>query len=65
MVLFSANPLSRAHYQALFRERRIDKRYEAIAPALPRIEFPCTRSSRIVAGEPFFRMQARTTGATH
>ncbi len=57
LVLFSANPLSRAHYQALFRERRIDKRYEAIAPALPRIEFPCTRSSRIVAGEPFFRMQ--------
>jgi tRNA pseudouridine32 synthase/23S rRNA pseudouridine746 synthase len=57
LVLFSANPASRARYQALFRERRIEKRYEAIAPALPAIEFPCTRSSRLVAGDPFFRMQ--------
>jgi len=57
LVLFSTSPDSRARYQALFRERRIEKRYEAIAPALPGIGFPCTRSSRIVAGEPFFRMQ--------
>jgi tRNA pseudouridine32 synthase/23S rRNA pseudouridine746 synthase len=57
LVLFSANPDSRARYQALFRERRIAKGYEAIAPALPGVEFPCTRCSRIVAGEPFFRMQ--------
>ena len=57
LVLFSANPQSRARYQALFRERRIEKSYEAIAPALPDIEFPCTRSSRVVAGEPFFRMR--------
>ena len=57
LVLFSTNPHSRAQYQALFRERRIEKRYEAIAPALPGVEFPCVRSSRIVPGEPFFRMQ--------
>ncbi|HEY8010715.1 MAG TPA: pseudouridine synthase [Rudaea sp.] len=57
LVLFSANPHSRARYQALFRERRIEKSYEAIAPALPDVEFPCTRSSRMVAGEPFFRVQ--------
>ena len=57
LVLFSANPSSRARYQALFRERRIGKSYEAIAPALPDVEFPCTRSSRMVAGQPFFRMQ--------
>jgi tRNA pseudouridine32 synthase/23S rRNA pseudouridine746 synthase len=57
LVLFSANPLTRARYQALFRERLISKSYEAIAPALPGVEFPCIRSSRIVAGEPFFRMQ--------
>ena len=57
LVLFSTNPHSRARYQALFRERRIEKRYEAIAPALPAVEFPCTRASRMVAGEPFFRMQ--------
>ena len=57
LVLFSANPHNRARYQALFRERRIEKSYEAIAPALPTLELPCIRASRIVAGEPFFRMQ--------
>jgi len=57
LVLFSANRGSRAAYQALFRERRIDKRYEALAPALPGLSFPLLRHSRIVAGEPFFRMQ--------
>jgi tRNA pseudouridine32 synthase/23S rRNA pseudouridine746 synthase len=57
VVLFSTNPNSRARYQALFRERRIEKHYEAIAPPLPGDDFPCVRSSRIVAGEPFFRMQ--------
>lgn len=57
LVLFSTNPDTRASYQALFRERRIEKQYEALAPALPGIEFPCVRASRIVAGEPFFRMQ--------
>ncbi|MBQ4854003.1 pseudouridine synthase [Rhodanobacter sp. B2A1Ga4] len=57
LVLFSANPASRATYQALFRERRIDKRYEALAPALPGMAFPLRRCSRIVAGDPFFRMR--------
>jgi len=57
LVLFSTNARTRSQYQALFRERRIEKHYEAIAPALPGIAFPCVRSSRIVAGEPFFRMQ--------
>ena len=57
LVLFSTNPKTRARYQALFRERRIQKTYEAIAPPLPDLAFPHTRSSRIVAGEPFFRMR--------
>lgn len=56
LVLFSANPASRASYQALFRQRRIDKWYEALAPALPAEVFPLCRRSRIVRGEPFFRM---------
>lgn len=56
LVLFSANPASRAAYQALFRERRIDKRYEALAPPSPALAFPLIRRSRLVAGEPFFRM---------
>ena len=57
LVLFSANPDTRASYQALFRERRIEKRYEAIAPALPSMEFPRTHCSCLAAGDPFFRMQ--------
>ncbi|CAN7288305.1 pseudouridine synthase [Pseudoxanthomonas sp. LjRoot168] len=57
VVMFSTRPESRARYQALFRERRIEKRYQAIAPALPHLVFPCIRTSRIVAGEPFFRVQ--------
>lgn len=57
LVLFSANPATRAAYQALFRERRIHKRYEAIAPALPGRSFPLVHASRLEAGEPFFRMR--------
>ena len=56
LVLFSQRPDSRDAYQRLFRERRIDKTYEALAPALPDLVFPLRRLSRIVAGEPFFRM---------
>jgi tRNA pseudouridine32 synthase/23S rRNA pseudouridine746 synthase len=57
LVLFSADPRSRSAYQALFRERRIEKRYEAVAPALPGQGFPMLRESRLLAGEPFFRMR--------
>nr|WP_243041494.1 pseudouridine synthase [Dyella sedimenti] len=57
LVLFSADPSSRAAYQALFRERRIDKHYQAWAPALPAVDFPRVRRTRIEAGEPFFRMR--------
>jgi tRNA pseudouridine32 synthase/23S rRNA pseudouridine746 synthase len=57
LVLFSTNPATRARYQALFRDRRIEKSYEALAPALPQLEFPLTRATRLVRGEPFFRMQ--------
>lgn len=57
LVLFSSDPGSRAAYQALFRERRIEKHYLARAPGLPGRDFPQRRRSRIVAGEPFFRMR--------
>ncbi|MGL4315241.1 MAG: pseudouridine synthase [Pseudomonas sp.] len=57
LVLFSANPVSRGRYQALFRERQIDKSYQAIAPALPELDFPLLRETRLDAGEPFFRMR--------
>lgn len=57
LVLFSANPATRTAYQSLFRERRIHKRYEAVAPALPQASFPLVRATRLVPGEPFFRMR--------
>ena len=57
LVLFSANPQSRSAYQSLFPTRRIEKHYEAIARALPDLELPRVHKSRLVEGEPFFRMQ--------
>ncbi|HEY5972926.1 MAG TPA: pseudouridine synthase [Pseudoxanthomonas sp.] len=57
LVLFSANPRSRGAYQALFRENRIEKHYEAVAPGLPELHFPLCRQSRLVRAEPFFRMR--------
>ena len=57
LVLFSCNPDSRDAYQALFRQQRIAKRYEALAPALPRLDFPLLRQTRLEPGEPFFRMR--------
>ncbi len=57
LVLFSADPGSRAAYQALFRERRIRKVYEALAPPMPDVEYPLVRRTRIEPGEPFFRMR--------
>lgn len=53
LVMFSMNPASRAAYQALFREHKIHKEYEAIARALPDVTFPLTRCTRIERGEPF------------
>lgn len=57
LVLFSANPRTRAAYQGLFRDRRIAKCYEALAPALPGLAFPLVHRSRLEQGEPFFRMR--------
>ena len=57
LLLFSCNPVSRGRYQALFRQRAMDKRYEALAAPLPQLQFPLLRETRFVAGEPFFRMQ--------
>ncbi len=60
VMLFSVNPKTRSHYTSLFRERNVRKLYEALAPnpeSSADISFPHTRRSRIVRGEPFFRMQ--------
>jgi tRNA pseudouridine32 synthase/23S rRNA pseudouridine746 synthase len=57
LVLFSACRATRGRYQTLFRDQRIDKEYEALAPALPAGGLPQTRATRIAAGTPFFRMR--------
>lgn len=57
VVLFSADPATRARYQALFRDRTIAKSYEAIAAPLPATTFPLQRQSRLERGEPFFRIR--------
>ena len=57
VVAFSTNLATRSQYQALLRTHRTDKIYEALAPALPGVSFPLVRRSRIVRGEPFFRMR--------
>lgn len=55
LVLFSRNRASRAAYQNLFRDRRVDKRYEALAPPLPRLGFPLEYSSRLARHPDGFR----------
>lgn len=58
VVLLSVNEKTRGHYARLFRERKVRKVYEALAPTSAAMsDFPITRRSRIVRGEPFFRMQ--------
>jgi tRNA pseudouridine32 synthase/23S rRNA pseudouridine746 synthase len=63
VVLFSVNPKTRGHYTSLFRNRKVTKVYEALAPTLPTMptmegtRLPTIRRSRIVPGEPFFRMK--------
>jgi len=57
LVVFSVNPSTRGAYASLFQRREVSKVYEALSHARPALDFPHTRRSRIVAGEPFFRMQ--------
>ena len=57
VILFSPNPASRGDYQSLFHKREINKVYEALAAPLPCRQLPLSHRSRMVAGEPFFRMQ--------
>nr|AIA15997.1 RNA pseudouridylate synthase [uncultured bacterium] len=58
LVVFSVNPSTRGAYASLFQRREVSKVYEALSRARPAaLDFPHVRRSRIVAGEPFFRMK--------
>lgn len=48
LVLFTVRPEERGAYQTLFRDRRVRKEYEAIAPYDPSLALPRTVRSRIV-----------------
>ncbi|MEU2715296.1 pseudouridine synthase [Streptomyces sp. NPDC007205] len=48
LVLFTVRPEERGAYQTLFRDRRVYKEYEAIAPYEPSLVLPRTVRSRIV-----------------
>ncbi|MDP2262035.1 MAG: pseudouridine synthase [Hydrogenophaga sp.] len=58
LVLLCKRPQDRDAYQRLFRERRVDKQYEAIAAWTDRLTFPLTRTSHILEDEQaFYRMR--------
>ncbi|MFR9798951.1 pseudouridine synthase [Streptomyces sp. MS06] len=48
LVLFTVRPAERGAYQALFRDRRVRKVYEGVAPRAPSLTLPVTVRSRIV-----------------
>ena len=54
LVVLSVNPQERNAYQALFRERQVNKTYQAIAPFRDDLVFPLTRQSRIEEDAQFF-----------
>ena len=58
LVLFTVQPHTRDAYQKLFRERRIEKTYEAIAPWPPTQALPVIYRSRLIESDAFMQMQA-------
>lgn len=57
LVLFSLRRETRAAYHGLFERREVRKTYHALAAWRPDLRFPLVRRSRLVEGEPFFRMR--------
>lgn len=56
VILFSCNVKTRGAYQNLFKNREVSKTYHALAPSCDDLDFPLNYQSRMVEGEPFFRM---------
>ncbi|MFE6333134.1 RluA family pseudouridine synthase [Streptomyces sp. NPDC057798] len=48
LVLFTVRPTERGAYQTLFRDRRVHKEYEAVAPYDSTLALPTTVRSRII-----------------
>jgi tRNA pseudouridine32 synthase/23S rRNA pseudouridine746 synthase len=61
VVAFCVRPQDRDAYQRLFRERRVHKVYEAIAPVRSGLALPCTHRSHLCDDETaFYRMRQAT-----
>lgn len=56
LVLFTIQPHTRDAYQRMFRDRTVEKRYEAIAPVSAVHAFPLTRRSRLIESDAFMQM---------
>ena len=57
LVLFTIQPHTRDAYQKLFRERRVEKTYQAIAPWRAELMAPTIYRSRLIESEVFMQMQ--------
>ncbi len=57
LVLFGKRLAERDAYHALFRDKNIQKRYQAVAAWRADLLLPCVHTSRLVPGEPFFKSQ--------
>jgi len=64
LVLFSIRPADRNAYQSLFRERAVEKVYEAIAPFRPdlTLTLPLTRRSRMLERADAFMQMEEVAG---
>jgi tRNA pseudouridine32 synthase/23S rRNA pseudouridine746 synthase len=63
VVLFSTQPATRGHYQALFAQRAVTKHYEAVAPWQPDLSLPLTRHTRIEEDTEHFMQMREVPGA--
>ena len=57
LIAFTVQPHERNVYQALFRERAVDKVYEAVAPLRADLALPLSHRSRLVDSAHFMAME--------
>ncbi len=60
IVVFCIQDSQRDAYQALFRQREVEKSYEAVGRANASLKLPMTYESRMVQDEHFMRMREET-----
>ncbi|MEY4563193.1 MAG: hypothetical protein RLZZ618_2470 [Pseudomonadota bacterium] len=57
LVLFSVRPAERDAYHAMFRDRAVFKRYEAVAPSNEAMSWPQVRRSRLAESATFMQAE--------